>query len=117
MSRSPSRAALGLVLAYITALGVVADPAPAAAQWADTLSLGTQTDGAALIAAPSGLGDTVACPASSALDSEVNLTWTASAALDADGNYQIGYYGVWRGVDGAPTACSPPPTGRPRPTP
>src|SRR5487761_1293579 len=94
------RAPSGLVVAFLVTLGVVADPAPAAAQWGYTFVAGPQTDATASLATPSGLGDNVNCPAASVLDSEVNLTWTASGAGDADGNYQVGYYGIWRGVDG-----------------
>ena len=52
------------------------------------------------MAAPTGLATSTPTCASSTYHTAVPLNWAGSAALDEDGNYLVGYYGVWRSVNG-----------------
>ena len=84
---------------------VVATATTAAAQFKDTLSAGPQALQTATMSAPSGLTTnkkTYTCTNNNGLV-DILLSWTGSTTLDADGNYLVGYYGVYYALNGSTT--------------
>lgn len=100
MSWPFGRARLGFGLLSIVGLAVVGNPQPAAAQFSYTVTAGPQADQTASLATPSGLATSTPDCDSSTYNTAVPLSWTGSSALDADGNYVVGYYGVFRSTNG-----------------
>jgi YVTN family beta-propeller protein len=110
------RARLGFGLVTIVSLVVVGNAQVAEAQYAYGFTAGPQNEQTAVLAAPTGLASSTASCAGSTYSTAVPLSWSGSAALDEDGNYLVGYYGVWRSVNGGAyslagsTAGAPPAT-------
>lgn len=94
------RARLGIGLVTLVSLAVVGNPQAAEAQLSYGLTAGPQSEQTAELAAPTGLASSTPSCASSAYQTAVPLSWAGSPALDEDGNYLVGYYGVWRSVNG-----------------
>jgi DNA-binding beta-propeller fold protein YncE len=75
-------------------------PAQPAAAFSFTVSEGPQSAQTAVLTTPTGLSaSTPSCP-SQPNATGVPLSWAGSTALDASGGYEVGYYGVFRSVDG-----------------
>jgi YVTN family beta-propeller protein len=94
-----ARARLGIGLITIVSLAVVGSPQVAEAQLSFGLTVGPQSEQSAELAAPTGLATSTPSCASSTYHTAVPLSWAGSSALDEDGNYLVGYYGVWRSVN------------------
>ncbi len=100
MSRLFGRARLGLGLVTVVSLAVVGNPQAADAQFFSGFTAGPQTDQTAMLTAPTAVATSTPTCASSTYHTAVPLSWAGSSALDEDGNYVVGYYGVWRSVNG-----------------
>ena len=93
------RARIGIGLVTVVSLAVVGNPQAAEAQLSYGLAVGPQSDQSAELAAPTSLATSTPSCDSSTYGTAVPLSWAASSALDEDGNYLVGYYGVWRSVN------------------
>jgi YVTN family beta-propeller protein len=93
------RARLGIGLVGVVSLAVVGNPQPADAQLSYGVTVGPQSEQSAELAAPTALTTSTPSCTSSAYHTSVPLSWAGSSALDQDGNYLVGYYGVWRSVN------------------
>jgi YVTN family beta-propeller protein len=90
------RARLGIGLVTVVSLAVAGNPQAADAQLSYGLTVGPQSEQTAELAAPTSLATSTPSCDSSPYHTAVPLSWAASSALDEDGNYLVGYYGVWR---------------------
>jgi YVTN family beta-propeller protein len=93
------RARLGIGLVTVVSLAVVGNPQAAEAQLSYGLTVGPQSEQSAELAAPTGLATSTPSCDSSTYHTALPLSWGGSPALDEDGNYLVGNYGVWRSVD------------------
>ncbi len=79
--------------AAVALLGVLAMTGLAAAQFAASADASSQAVSSAALPAPTGLAGSAQCSAKRSV--RVDLSWTPSNSRDADGNYLVGYYGVY----------------------
>jgi YVTN family beta-propeller protein len=93
------RARIGIGLVTVVSLAVVGVPQAAEAQLSYGLAVGPQSEQSAELAAPTSLATSTPSCDSSTYRTAVPVSWAASSALDEDGNYLVGYYGVWRSVN------------------
>ncbi len=95
-------ASSALVAAAIAVLGVLGMNGPAAAQFAASGVAASQGVSSAVLPAPAGLAGSAVCSTPGSV--VVDVSWAPSNGLDSDGNYLVGYYGVYMTSAGGPAA-------------